>query len=87
MFRRVVQQVKDQVPKNFDYEIEWNSAFELNELDEARISLMQEQGNSLKLEYMLKDEVRAEKNLAPLPLGEGQTLKQIQTSSSWAAER
>jgi hypothetical protein len=40
---------------------------------------MQEQGNSLKLEYMLKDEVRAEKNLPPLPLGEGQTLKQSQT--------
>ena len=71
------------MPKNFDYEIEWNSAFELNELDEARISLMQEQGNSLKLEYMLKDEVRAEKNLPPLPLGEGQTLKQSQTPSSF----
>src|SRR5665647_659645 len=62
MFRRVVQQVKDSAPKRFDYEVEWNSAFELNELDGARISLMQEQGNSLKLEYMLKDEVRAEKN-------------------------
>jgi phage-related protein (TIGR01555 family) len=85
MFRRVVQHVKDQdvVPKGFDYEIEWNSAFELNELDEARISLMQEQGNSLKLEYMLKDEVRAEKNLPPLPLGEGQTLKPSQTPSSF----
>ena len=71
------------MPKRFDYEIEWNSAFELNELDEARISLMQEQGNSLKLEYMLKDEVRAEKNLPPLPLGEGQTLKQSQTPSSF----
>ena len=85
MFRRVVQQFKDQdvVPKRFDYEIEWSSAFELNELDEARISLMQEQGNSLKLEYMLKDEVRAEKNLPPLPLGEGQTLKQSQIPSSF----
>jgi hypothetical protein len=50
---------------------------------EARISLMQEQGNSLKLEYMLKDEVRAKKNLPPLPLGEGQTLKQSQTPSSF----
>jgi hypothetical protein len=83
MFRRFVQQMKDQVPKNFDYEIEWNSTFELNELDEARISLMKEQGNSLKLEYMLKDEVRAEKNLPPLPLGEGQTLKSSQTPSSF----
>lgn len=46
---------------------------------------MQEQGNSLKLEYMLKDEVLAEKNLPPLPLGEGQTLKQIQTPSSLGA--
>jgi hypothetical protein len=45
-----VQHVQDTAPKNFDYEIEWNSAFELNELDEAHISLMQEQGNSLKLE-------------------------------------
>jgi len=85
MFRRAVQQVKDQTPKNLDYEIEWNSAFELNELDEARISLMREQGNSLKLEYMLKDEVRAEKNLPPLPLGEGQTLKQAQGSRSLGA--
>jgi hypothetical protein len=85
MFRRVVQHIQDAAPKNFDYEIEWNSAFELNELDEARISLMQEQGNSLKLEYMLKDEVRAEKNLPPLPLGEGQTLKQSQTPSSLGA--
>lgn len=82
MFRRVVQHIQDAASKNFDYEIEWNSAFELNELDEARISLMQEQGNSLKLEYMLKDEVRAEKNLPPLPFGEGQTLKQPQTPSS-----
>ncbi len=44
---------------------------------------MHEQGNSLKLEYMLKDEVRAEKNLPPLPSGEGQTLKQPQTSNSF----
>ena len=76
---------KTVAPKRLDYEIEWNSAFELNELDEARISLMREQGNSLKLEYMLKDEVRAEKNLPPLPLGEGQTLKQSQTPSSFGA--
>ncbi len=34
---------------------------------------------------MLKDEVRAEKNLPPLPLGEGQTLKQSQTPSSFGA--
>jgi hypothetical protein len=34
---------------------------------------------------MFKDEVRAEKNLPPLPLGEGQTLKQIQTPSSFGA--
>jgi len=53
MFRRVVQHTQDTAPKKFDYEIEW-SAFELNELDEARISLMQEQGNSLKLEYSSK---------------------------------
>ena len=46
---------------------------------------MLEQRNSLKLEYMLKDEVRAEKNLPPLPLGEGQTLKQSQTSSAFGA--
>jgi hypothetical protein len=83
MFRHVVQYIQDTVPKRFDYEIEWNSAFELNELDEARISLMQEKGNSLKLEYMLKDEVHAEKNLPPLPVGEGQTLKKSQTPSAF----
>jgi len=32
---------------------------------------------------MLKDEVRAEKNLPPLPLGEGQMLKHSQTSGSY----
>ena len=34
---------------------------------------------------MLKDEVRAEKNLPPLPLGEGQALKQSQAPSPLGA--
>ena len=34
-------------------------------------------------QYILKDEVSAEKNLPPLPLGEGQTLKPSQTLSSF----
>ena len=54
---------------------------------EARISLMQEQGNSLKLEYMLKDEVRAEKNLPPLPLGEGQTLSSLKCRARLVCRR
>jgi hypothetical protein len=45
-------------------------------LDEARIDLMEQQANSLKLEYMLKDEVRKQMGLKdPLANSEWQTLK------------
>lgn len=67
---------EDASPQIFNYEIEWNSAFELDEVKEAQIDLMTEQANSLRLEYMTKDEVRATKEgLKDLPNGEGKTLK------------
>lgn len=87
MFHRVVLQVKDHSPEcNVDYEIVWNNAFQLSALDEARIDLMEQQANSFKLEYMLKDEVRKQMGLKdPLPNGEGQTLKQPQAPSPFSA--
>jgi hypothetical protein len=57
------------------YTIEWNSAFELSSLDEARVEQLHAQANQAKLDYMQIDEVRAEENLDPLPNGEGAGLK------------
>lgn len=54
------------------YTIEWNSAFELSEKDEASIEQMHTASNVNKLKYMSKDEVRAEDGLDPLPDGAGE---------------
>jgi hypothetical protein len=61
-----------------NYIIEWNSAFELSEVDEADVELRKAQANQAKLDYMTVDEVRAEENLDPLPNGEGATLRKAQ---------
>lgn len=58
-----------------NYVIEWNSAFELSEIDEADVQLKKAQANQAKLDYMTVDEIRAEENLDPLPNGEGASLK------------
>jgi hypothetical protein len=67
-------------PEPFRYVIEWLSAFELTELDEANAALLREQANQLRLQYMTKDEVRKMNELDPLPNGEGASLqiKQVQ---------
>jgi hypothetical protein len=57
------------------YTIEWNSAFELSALDEARVEDLHTRANQAKLDYMTIDEVRAKETLDPLPNGEGATLK------------
>jgi hypothetical protein len=57
------------------YTIEWNSAFELSELDEAKVEQLHTQANQAKLDYMTIDEVRAEEELDPLPNKEGAKLK------------
>jgi hypothetical protein len=59
-----------------NYEIEWNSAFELSALTEADVELKKEQANQIKLDYMTIDEVRNLNLLDPLPDGEGEKLKQ-----------
>jgi len=59
-----------------NYVVEWNSAFELSELDLAQVEQLQVQASQGKLDYMTVDEVRAENNLDPLPDGEGEKLKQ-----------
>lgn len=58
-----------------NYLVEWNSAFELSELDHAQVGQLQVQANQGKLDYMTIDEVRAEEHLDPLPDGEGASLK------------
>jgi hypothetical protein len=58
------------------YMVEWNSGFELSELDKTKIEQMHAQANQAKLDYMTVDEVRAEEQLDPLPNGEGAKLKQ-----------
>jgi hypothetical protein len=63
--------------KKVDYSIEWNSSFELDAEVEARIALLTEQANQIKLQYMTLDEVRKlNPNLKELPNGEGKMLKQ-----------
>ena len=80
MLRKVfVHDKQDQAP--VDYAIEWNSAFELNELDEARTDLINEQANQVRLTYQTVDEVRKLNNLSELPLGEGASLKASGQSS------
>jgi hypothetical protein len=75
MLRRVIRRdYRHKTAEN--YVIEWNSAFELSELDTAQVEQLQVQANQGKLDYMTIDEVRAEENLDPLPNGEGASLKQ-----------
>jgi phage-related protein (TIGR01555 family) len=59
-----------------EYEIVWNSAFELSALDEARVELTHEQANVAKLQYMTVDEVRLKSadDLKPLPNKEGEVV-------------
>ncbi len=57
------------------YTIDWNNAFEMSELDEARLKDLEESAQVKKLGYMSKDEVRAEHKpnpLGPLPNGMGE---------------
>lgn len=65
-------------PPTFKYEIEWVSAFELTELDEANAELLKEQANEVRLKYMTVDEVRQMNELDPLPNGEGASLQKPQ---------
>lgn len=75
MFHKVTVAVKDQLdPVVVDYEIVWNSGFELSKLDEARADLIEEQANQTRLQYKTVDEVRADNNLAALPLGAGKVV-------------
>lgn len=76
--RLLKQALKRAVKRDFrhktakTYVVDWNSAFELSELDEAQIENQHTQANANKLKYMSKDEVRAEEGLDPLPDGAGE---------------
>ncbi|MCL2288251.1 MAG: DUF1073 domain-containing protein [Candidatus Bathyarchaeota archaeon] len=58
-----------------NYAIIWNSAFELSEVDKAKVELDRVRANQIKLEYMTIDEVRAEEDLEALPDEQGKKLK------------
>jgi hypothetical protein len=58
----------------FDYNIVWNSPFELSEIDETQVALQKAQADQIRLQYMTVDEVRALNDLDPLPDGQGATL-------------
>ncbi|MCJ7424119.1 DUF1073 domain-containing protein, partial [Candidatus Bathyarchaeota archaeon] len=75
ILRRVLVQDVQDVDEGFEYVIEWNSAFELNALDEARTNLIVEETNRAMLQYRTIDEVREKNNLKALPNGEGAKLK------------
>lgn len=64
------------------YRIEWVSAFELTELDEAQAANLREDANVKRLQYMTIDEVRAMNELEQLPNGEGSTLQTKQPQPS-----
>lgn len=57
-----------------DYEIEWYNAFQLNDVDEARIKLWNSTATKNELEYKTVDEVRDDNELPPLPDGEGEVV-------------
>ncbi len=81
LLRRVAPAVvKDQGP--VEYEIVWNNAFELNAVDQARAELLTEQANQTRLQYKTVDEVRADNNVDPLPLGEGEVVLSLRKPTS-----
>lgn len=67
---------KDYRHKTADqYEITWNSAFEMSEKDQAITDETIARANVNKLKYMTPDEVRKEMGLDPLPNGQGEKLQ------------
>ncbi len=73
--KRWIHHDAEPIHESLKYKIEWVSAFELTELDEANAELLKEQANQTRLQYMTVDEVRALNELDPLPNGEGSTLQ------------
>ena len=73
LFNRVFGDYRHKTAKT--YQIKWNSAFELSEVEQKQIELTHAQANQSKLDYMTVDEVRAQEGLDPLPNGEGTSLK------------
>lgn len=71
----------------FKYVVEWVSAFELTELDEANAENLKEDANVKRLQYMTVDEVRAMNDLAPLPNGEGATLQPKKEASPFGEKQ
>ena len=76
LLRKVTPAIVKDAAEPLDYEIVWSNAFQLSALDEARIDLLNEQANQIKLQYQTVDEVRegSEDELLPLPLGEGEVV-------------
>lgn len=70
LFKKVFGDYRHKTAKT--YNVEWTSAFELSEKDEAQIEFTHAQTLEKKLGWCSKDEVRAEEGLEPLPNGAGE---------------
>lgn len=78
--KRWIRHDAQPLPKRFNYEVEWVSAFELDEVKEAQAKNLREDANVKRLEYMTVDEVRALNDLDALPNGEGATFRKPEPS-------
>jgi hypothetical protein len=57
--------------KTQPYEVNWAPGYQPSEKDQRTTELIEEQIKSLKLQYMMVDELREEEGLGPLPDGKG----------------
>jgi len=65
-------------PPDAEYKVEWYSAFELNEADQARIGLWESTTYKNYGTFMTIDEIRALKKLKPLPEGDGEVVIELE---------
>jgi hypothetical protein len=71
------------ISSDVEYTVLWTSAFELNEVDQTRISLWKSTTYKNYGAFMTVDEIRALEKLDPLPDGEGEVvieLKRLETA-------
>jgi hypothetical protein len=65
------------IPPDAEYEVEWYSAFELNEVDQTRIDLWKSTTYKNYGSFMKIDEIRALEKLKPLQEGKGDVVLEL----------
>ncbi|MHA2066521.1 MAG: anti-CBASS protein Acb1 family protein [Candidatus Thorarchaeota archaeon] len=65
------------IPVDVEYTVFWTSAFELNEVDQTRISLWKSTTYKNYGAFMMVDEIRALEKLDPLPDGKGEVVIEL----------